>query len=494
MRAILWGAALTSLLLGSEVHAGGADVGGYFRVAARPDLQGGNGRLGYWNLYGRLMNEGSYGMLELRYDILEPQPQSFAEWASLHVRIEGGSIANADGSNGTLEAFRMSQVFVKSGNVLIPGVTWQLGTLEYFYGDLGLYDVRPATVFFDTVGLSGRYESERAEILIGLGDSGFRRYGWNYNAVPTAGGVFRLKPVPGHLEFGLGGEYKLECSIAGNVNAHYQTPGLNYEDWVRGEVAESYVQEFGPELADYFPDPEARNATGWKGVGYLGFGGAGPLVWNNFFASVERMLPEKSVTETFAGEEFTYWVHDFTDERTVVNLGNEMQLRLVPNRLDAVWASWIGSATDGDNDIVPSDWDRSWASTVLRLQAYPSETVHVLLETSLAREFSRNGRAYREHADSIFANTEGRPDTRGLEYGDSDTRNTWQAKGGVVLNPLGRGIYSRPSLRALYGVQHSNQNNAFGNSFVETLDQYNDFEAVEQHWHHMLSLEAEVWF
>ena len=98
MRAILWGAALTSLLLGSEVHAGGADVGGYFRVAARPDLQGGNGRLGYWNLYGRLMNEGSYGMLELRYDILEPQPQSFAEWASLHVRIEGGSIANADPS------------------------------------------------------------------------------------------------------------------------------------------------------------------------------------------------------------------------------------------------------------------------------------------------------------------------------------------------------------------------------------------------------------
>ena len=256
------------------------------------------------------------------------------------------------------------------------------------------------------------------------------------------------------------------------------------------------AQRVGPILrvTDLTVTPEARNATGWKGVGYLGFGGAGPLVWNNFFASVERMLPEKSVTESFAGEQFTYWVHDFTDERTVVNLGNEMQLRLVPNRLDAVWASWIGSATDGDNDIAPSDWDRSWASTVLRLQAYPSETVHVLFETSLAREFSRNGRAYREHADSIFANTEGRPDTRGLEYGDSDTRNTWQAKGGVVLNPLGRGIYSRPSLRALYGVQHSNQNNAFGNSFVETLDQYNDFEAVEQHWHHMLSLEAEVWF
>ena len=67
-------------------------------------------------------------------------------------------------------------------------------------------------------------------------------------------------------------------------------------------------------------------------------------------------------------------------------------------------------------------------------------------------------------------------------------------KAGPVLQPTGRGIFTRPSLRALYGLQYSNQNNAFGNSFVESVDQFNDFENVEQHWHHVLSLEAEVWF
>ena len=35
---------------------------GYFRIAARPDWEGGNGRLGLWNLYGRLMNEGPYAI------------------------------------------------------------------------------------------------------------------------------------------------------------------------------------------------------------------------------------------------------------------------------------------------------------------------------------------------------------------------------------------------------------------------------------------------
>ena len=69
--------ALLLTLLGSA-HAGQADVSGYFRVAARPDLQGGAGRLGYWNLYGRLMNEGSYGMVELRYDVLERKPADLA--------------------------------------------------------------------------------------------------------------------------------------------------------------------------------------------------------------------------------------------------------------------------------------------------------------------------------------------------------------------------------------------------------------------------------
>src|SRR4051812_776632 len=49
---------------------------GYFRLAARPDWQGGNGRLGFSDLYGRLMNEGPYGMLELKLDVLQAPPDS----------------------------------------------------------------------------------------------------------------------------------------------------------------------------------------------------------------------------------------------------------------------------------------------------------------------------------------------------------------------------------------------------------------------------------
>lgn len=474
--------------------AGNADVGGYFRVAARPDLQGGSGRLGYWNLYGRLLNEGSYGMLELRYDVLERQPADKQPWSTVHARIEGGSISNADSLQGSLAAFRLSQVYVKSGNVLLDGVTWQVGTLESFLGDLGLYDMRPATVFFDTVGLSARYESRDLELLVGAGDSGFKRYGLDYNALPTVGGTARLRLLDGHLELGGGGELMIESAVGGNVNAPYHTPGIDYEDWVRGEVAERYLAEFGPELADYFPGPEARNASANKVIGYLGFGGVGPLVWNNFFLSYSQELPQKSTTETMLGEPLTLYVHDFTDERTVLMMGNELQVRLWPERLDMVWGGVYGDHRDGDNDIVPSDHDRTYASTVLRLQAYPTETVHFLAETSLAREWSRNGNTYREHADSIFTNDMGRPDTRGLQYGDSDTRNTWQLKVGPVLQPTGRGIFNRPSLRLLYGTQYSNQNNAFGNAFVESVDQYNDFENVEQHWHHVLAAEAEVWF
>ena len=324
-------------LLTPPAQAGGAGVGGYFRIAARPDLQGGGGRLGYWNLYGRLLNEGSYGMLELRYDVLDREPGLKAPWSTVHARIEGGTIGNADPLNGSLAAFRLSQVYVKSGNVLLDRVTWQVGTLESFLGDLGLYDIRPATVFFDTVGLSARYESKRVELLLGLGDSGFKRYGLAYNTLPTAGGTLRLRLFDGHVEIGGGGEVMIERTVRGNVHAPYQTPDIAYEDWIRGEVGERYVAEFGPELADFFPAPEPRTAWGGNAIGYLGFGGVGPLIWNNLFVSYRRQLPEKTSTDTLLGAPLTLYIHDFTDERTVLMVGNEMQLRLVPGHLDAAW-------------------------------------------------------------------------------------------------------------------------------------------------------------
>ena len=481
------------LLAADATPAGNVDIGGYFRVMARPDLQGGNGRLGYWNLYGRLLNEGPYGMVDLRYDVLAPEPGSDAPWTSVHARVEGGSIANADPGNGSLSLFRLSQVYVKSGNVLLNDVTWQLGTLEYFFGDLGLYDIRPATLFFQTVGLSALYRTDQLELLLGLGDSGYAVHGLRYDAIPTGGGAIRVRPGK-HLELGVGGEYKLERGVAGSVNAPYQTPDVAYEDWVRGEVVDRYLQEYGDDLIDYFPDAVPRTGRSYAVIGQVGFGGAGPLRWNNLFVRWERLHPERSSFEDGLGEPIEIWVHDFTDQRTQFVLGDEAQLSLVPRRLDLALAGLYGNQWDLDNQIAPSDFDRTYLSGVLRLQAYATDTVHFLVESSLAREWSRNGNRYREHADSLFANAGGQSDSRGLEWGDADARRTWQGKGGIVLNPLGPGIFARPSLRILYGVQYSNQNNAFGNAFVETIDQYDDFGNVEQHWHHLLALEAEVWF
>ena len=229
-------------------------------------------------------------------------------------------------------------------------------------------------------------------------------------------------------------------------------------------------------------------------MGYIGFGDLGPIRWNSLFANIQRMHPEQRTVETFEGREYDIYVAELTDERYQFNLGNELQLSIVPRRFDLSWAVLYGNHWDDDNSIAPSDHDREFVSTVLRAQVYLTPTLHVLVESSVARELSRNGNAYRNAADAIFENSGGLPDSRGLEYGDSNQRVTWQGKGGLILNPLGEGMYVRPSLRLLYGVQYSTMNNAFGNSFVETPSQFAQFDTVERHWHHMIAVEAEAWF
>ncbi len=480
-----------SLMLSSPAVAGRGQVTGYVRAGARPDFQGAGDTLGYWNLYGRLMNEGPYAMVELDYDVIERQALSNEPWTDIHFRVEGGAISRAS-SEGSLAGFITSQLYVRGGNVLLPGVTWQVGTLDRFLGDLGLYDMRPAQIFFETVGASALWERPRFEWLVGFGDSGFFLKPRAYSTVLTPGTLFRVKLLD-QLEIGGGGMYRYEPETSGNVNAPHQTPGITYESWLRGEAVQTWMQQ-NPNQDFDFPDPLATDAKSWKLVGYLGTGGYGPVIWNNCFASLERKHPESTSTEWYEGEEYTLYIHDFTDERTVLLVGDELQLRVVPGRFDIAWAGLYGKHTDGDNSLAPSDHARRYMSTVLRGQVYFTDTVHWLTETSIAKEVSTNGNQWREHADSLFANTGGYANTRGLENGDTDTRYTWQGKAGLVLNPLGKGIYSRPSLRFLYGAQYSNQNNAFGNSFVETIDQYNAFGNVERHWHHVLSLETEAWF
>lgn len=482
---------MIALLLSLTAQAAPAEIGGYFRVMTRPDLQGGAGRLGYWNLYGRLLNEGPYATLDFRFQMLE-RKENQAPWTSLHARIEGASIGNADPQNGNLAQLRLSQTYVLAGNVFIPDVVWQLGTLDTYFGDLGLYDMRPAQIFFETVGISARYQKPNYELLVGAGDSGYGLKGTNYNTIPTVGATGRVRPIDG-LELGLGGQYRWEKGVEGNQAAPYSTPGLNFEDYIRQEFAQNFLLE-NPTEAINFPDPELRDAQSFTAIGYLGFGGLGPIIWNNFYARYDQLHPLGPTTEVFDGDTYTIYRTDLTDERRVLTLGNELQLRVIPNRFDIAWAALYSDSEDGDNDILANDSDRTVMSTVLRGQMYMTDHLHFLLEGSAAQEKSKNGNLFREHSDSIFINTSGTSDARGLEYGDRDVRYTFQGKGGLVINPMGTGIFSRPSLRILYGIQYSSQNNAFGNQFVETIDQYNDFGNVEQHIHQLIALETEAWF
>lgn len=465
-------------------------AGGYLRVMTRPDLQGGEGKLGFWNLHGRLLNEGPYAALELKLDVL-PETARMTPWTSLHAKIEGGSVMGASRDNGTLASFRLSQLYARAGNVALADVTWQLGSLDYYFGDLGLYDMRPAQIFFETIGLSARYRAGMVDLLVGVGDSGFFLRGEQYDTVLTAGFALRLR-LAERFEVGVGGQLHHEPEVEGNRFAPHVTPGIDYEDFVRGEVVMRY-DEANPGRLDDFPAPRPTSATAAKAIFYLGFG-IGPLRWNNLFVKLESHLPEQLTSERYDERDFTLHLAALTDERTSLLIGNEAQIEIVEGVLDLVWGILYGRDRDGDNAIVPSDFDRSYMSTVLRFQGYLSPELHLLLETSLARETSDNGNAYRQAGDSVFRSSDGLSDPRGLEYGDSDTRDTWQLKVGPVLSPLGLGVYARPSFRVLYGLQWSSQINAFGNSFVESLDQFNQYGAPNQRWHHVLALEVEAWF
>lgn len=479
-------------------------AGGYFRVATRPDFSGGDSKLGYSSLYGRLMNEGPYAALEMRLDMLQKQASRANQpWTSVHAKVEGGSVANADPRGGKLENFALTQLYVKAGNVGIPGVTWQLGTLDSYFGDLGLYDRKPAQIFFDTVGLSARLDRPRFDLLVGGGDAGYFIRRDEYDTIFTGGGTLRFRVIPGHFEVGGGGQFWHEPKVVGNRFAPQQTRGVGYEDYVRREVVTKFYED---NAGQEFTRPEPVSASAWKAVGYVGFG-AGPLQWNNFFVNVQKRLPENFYTESYSfgldgipntvdDEPRDYAIHEagLTDERFQLNVGNEMHLTVIPRRLDAAWAFVYGNNTDGDNDISPSDDDQTFYSTVLRLQLYVTNTVHLLGEGSLAKEISRNGNRYREHEDSIFRNDDGFATDDGLEFGDSDTRNTVQGKFGFVLNPTGAGVFNRPSLRVLYGVQYSSQNNAFGNSFAESRNDDEIYPTQERHLHHVVGFEAEAWF
>ncbi|GMU60766.1 MAG: hypothetical protein AMXMBFR34_25290 [Myxococcaceae bacterium] len=471
-------------------------AGGYFRVMARPDFQGGDGRLGYWNLYGRLMNEGPYAALEMKLDLLQAPPGTNEIWASLHARIEGGSVNAADPFNGSFLFFRLSQLYARAGNIIAPRLVWQLGTQQYYFGDLGLYDFRPAQLLEDTIGLSVRYLGDRVDALLAVGDSGFFNRSTQYVPFLTVGGAVRLR-LGDYVEVGGGGQLAVEPLIVGNRFSSYATPGVSYEDYARKEVLRRYLENNPMGGVDSFPlpAPATQTSLSYRVVGYLGFGKLGPLKWNNLFARYQRLHPQNFYTDTWQQQAVQVYTADLSRDRYVFNVGDEAQLQLIPEWLDAAVAFFYGFDRDFANTIQASEANRTYVSGILRLQLYLTRVVHVLLENSLAEERSLNGNLFRSNFDSIFESTGGQADSRGLEYGDSPVRRTWQLKTGVVLNPTGRGLYTRPSIRLLYGFQYSTQHAAFGNGFATRLDQYDAFTPTGTiSWHHLVSLEAEGWF
>ena len=496
MRALLLFVSVVSAVAFAQAPDSRFSAGGYYRIMARPDFQGGQGKLGYWNLNGRLMNEGPYAALEMKLDLLQAPPGTTDIWASLHARIEGGSVNTADQNNGNLINFALTQLYARAGNILAPNIVWQLGTLQYYFGNLGLYDLRPAQVLEDTVGLSARFVSDRVEVLLAVGDSGFAVRGLQYVPLLTAGGAAKVR-IGNHFELGGGGQVAVEPFIAGNRNSSYVTPGLTYENYLRGEVLRRYLENNPLGGVDQFPNPVPSQQTNvsWRAVGYLGFGQLGPLEWDNLFVRYQRLHPKNFYTDSYNGQSVQVYVADLTRDRYALQVGNEAIFKLIPDRLDAVWAVLYGQDRDFANTIQASEANREYLSTVLRLQLYFTRTVHWLLENALSRERSLNGNLFRSSFDSIFQNTMGVPDSRGLEYGDSALRNTWQLKTGLVLNPTGFGVYARPSIRLLYGFQLSSQHAAFGNSFATALNQYDAFKPTGTiAWHHLVSLESEGWF
>src|SRR5262249_24160715 len=129
-----------------------------------------------------------------------------------------------------------------------------------------------------------------------------------------------------------------------------QTPHEVLQTWVDTHPKEQ-------DLAT-FPKPVPAGAsTSWKLVGYLGFGGFGPVLWNSLFVSSQRRHPDQFYTETMPvtvgnttpTKSVAIFVQQLTDQRYRLDLGNELRLSVVPGVLDVAWGVLVGNYWDEDN-------------------------------------------------------------------------------------------------------------------------------------------------
>ncbi|RME75905.1 MAG: hypothetical protein D6785_14290, partial [Planctomycetota bacterium] len=379
-------------------------------------------------------------------------------------------------------------------------------TLWYNMGYIGIYDLYAAQTFWETVGLRIGKRFPKMEWFVGVGDSGYevlkeRRKSFpdaGYNSIPTIGGLFKIN-LHG-LWLGSSLMLRYEFGKKGNRNSLHKTPGIDYKEVLRGDILENYLNNNPSDpQGDFFPTPTPHNDFSWRWTYWMGFGGffLGPikLRWNDLSLAFENKPADLARRFTYNGVTKDVYLGDLTDDRYEITLANESYLEILPGKLDLVLGAWVGYAWDQDNRFRPDDSNRFIFSVVGRPQYYINDYFHVLLETSFAVEKSTIGNRYREHFDSIQANTGGIPDPKGLEWGDRDIKYTFQFKGGLVFNLGGKGIYSRPSIRLLFGVQYSNVHGAFSNSYNESLNRRNFWNTNKDvHWHYLISIEVEHWF
>lgn len=496
----------------------------YFRISAQDDFGYNAATLGWSPFYGRLMNETPWMMAQFGYHILRPEKISDPR-ATFILRLEGGSFRNTDKDSGSLAKFSFTQVYLETENIPVRHFVTVTGSLWYNMGYIGIYDNFTAQVFWETMGIRAGQRYDKLEYYIGAGDSGYNIYQsrknnsdfkhLDYNTIPTLGALLKLnlykfgfmKPVAGvlpYIQLGVSYQHMWERENSSLPGAPGQTPIILYSDVMRREVLKKFLAE-NPGQGDFFPFSQSQSANYFRGTFWLGFAGPqfGPVAlrWNDLSIKIERKAPEIGYTETYNGESKDIYISEFTNERYELLIMDEMHWQLIPERLDMNIGLAFGSSWDNDNTVRPDDYNKVSMSAVIRPQFYFNNFLHYLLEVSLAKEISTIGLRYREHHDSVMSNNglalDGypAPDTQGLQWGDTDTKYTLQVKTGPVLNPTGRGIYARPSVRLLFGAQYSNVHAAFGNTLVESFDRRNNFRVNKDiHWHYMVRIEAEHWF
>ncbi|RME03886.1 MAG: hypothetical protein D6805_04945 [Planctomycetota bacterium] len=477
---------------------------GYFRVYARTDFGKGAKTLGWWNLYGRLMNERPWFTFGISQKFLRQRSET-DPGVRVYGRIEGDSFRVGDEKQGSLSSFSLTQIYLEVVNIPYRHFVVQLGTLWYNMGYIGIYDWYVAQSFWETVGVRAGMRYRDMEWFVALGDSGYDVYqrrkqtfeDAGYDSVPTVGGLFKVKL--GEVWLGSSVMLRYEFGDSASKNAPRQTDSVDYRDVLRGDVLERYLDANPSDPnGDFFPASRAVDDFSWRWTFWLGFGGVRlggiRLRWNDFSVSLEKKPADQALRFSANGVTKDVYISRFTDERYELLVLDESYWEL-SSRVDMVMGIFFSYAWDGDNRYRPDDQNRLAFSILFRPQIYLTDYFHLLNEVSFAVERSLIGNRYREHFDSLTTNTDGVFDPEGLEWGDTDIKYTLQFKTGLVFNPFGKGIYNRPSIRLLFGVQYSNVHAAFKNSYEESLARQNLFNARKDlHWHYMISLEVEHWF